>query len=225
MCILPHEEAVNSIVWRAVLCWLTKYEAVAVWLEGIALILIFAWDRRDANRDHKETVAQLKVAQDQIKLSQNAERAWVMTELGTYYADGRARIAENDMNDAAGRRETTGLTVKLTCRNEGRSPAWIDSVKGYAEIMNNVRELAPVTGHAMQSYGWMGPLAPGKAIERSLDFSCERHARPEQYISIYVVVEYRDIFENKRTTCLGYSTDMDGNFHRQEGLPERNRNT
>lgn len=62
--------------------WLTRDEAVAVWLEGLALVLIFIWDRIDASRSHKETVAQLKIAQDQIKISQNAERAWILTELG-----------------------------------------------------------------------------------------------------------------------------------------------
>jgi len=37
-----------------VLHWLTKYEAIAIWLEGIALLLIFFWDRFDA-RDQIET--------------------------------------------------------------------------------------------------------------------------------------------------------------------------
>ena len=37
--------------------WLTRYEAVAIWLEGIALALIFVWDRigaRDQIQDSLE---------------------------------------------------------------------------------------------------------------------------------------------------------------------------
>ncbi len=41
-------------MYSAFFDWLTKYEAVAIWLEGIALMLIFAWDRKDA-RDQLET--------------------------------------------------------------------------------------------------------------------------------------------------------------------------
>lgn len=101
-----------------------------------------------------------------------------MTELGSFYSEGRVHLIYAASGDAG---LHTQMTTKLTCRNEGRSPAWIDSVRGYAEIVNNAL--------------------------------------------VYVVVEYRDIFENKRTTSLGYSVDVDGNIYRQEALPERIRNT
>ena len=64
-----------------VLDWLTKYEAVAVWLEGFALVAILFADMWNAHQDRKETIKQLKLAQEQIKISHNAERVWILTEL------------------------------------------------------------------------------------------------------------------------------------------------
>lgn len=47
--------------------WLTKYEAVAIWLEGIALVLIFVWDRFDAHDAREESTKQLSVSRDQVE--------------------------------------------------------------------------------------------------------------------------------------------------------------
>ncbi len=47
--------------------WLSKYEAVAIWLEGIALMLIFAWDRKDAREARDESIKQLGVSRDQVE--------------------------------------------------------------------------------------------------------------------------------------------------------------
>jgi hypothetical protein len=46
--------------------WLEKYQYVALWLEGIALVAIFIWDRIDSAAQHKQTLVQLKIAQDQV---------------------------------------------------------------------------------------------------------------------------------------------------------------
>jgi hypothetical protein len=101
--------------------WLTKYEALAVWLEGIALVAIFIWDRVDADRDHQETLEQLRIAQEQIRLSQNAERAWVLTELDWSEYE-RLKVVENTSGGNAGDGviETTTVVVQLTCRNGGK---------------------------------------------------------------------------------------------------------
>jgi hypothetical protein len=46
--------------------WLTKYQAVAIWLEGLALVAIFFWDRKDASDQRKETLEQLAIGRKQI---------------------------------------------------------------------------------------------------------------------------------------------------------------
>src|ERR1700727_26964 len=100
---------------RYFLDWLTRYEAVAVWLEGIALAAIFVWDRLEHAKEHKETLAQLGIAQKQIEASHNAERAWVMTEL-SWFEPGQTRIVTTTSSGNALNNqniETTNINVKL----------------------------------------------------------------------------------------------------------------
>jgi hypothetical protein len=54
---------------ETVINWLRTYEFIAIWLEGIALVLIFVWDRLDSRKQHKETLAQLKIAERQVEAS------------------------------------------------------------------------------------------------------------------------------------------------------------
>lgn len=57
----------RRIMCTGFLDWLTKYQAVAIWLEGLALVAIFIWDRIDAEGAHEQTTKQLAVAQDQVE--------------------------------------------------------------------------------------------------------------------------------------------------------------
>jgi hypothetical protein len=209
----------------SILGWFSKYEAVAVWLEGLALVAIFIWDRIDASRDHRETLAQLEIAQDQIRISQNAERAWILTELEWRENDSiRIMIGTSKVREEP-EVETTDVLVRLTCRNEGRSPAWVDKIQGYAEIVNKrLRDLPPPIGHEAQPFPAIGPIAPGKVEARNLEFMCRGHLKETQLVSIFVLVEYRDIFEARRVTTCGY-TISGKHLSRQDDLPDRNRNT
>jgi hypothetical protein len=206
--------------------WFQSHEYIAIWLEGVALVLIFIWDRFDSAKQHGETLAQLRIAQQQIEASHNAERAWVMTELG-WYETSKLRITTETSNSGSrgDNIDTTSVSVKLTCRNEGRSPAWIDKIYGHSQIMENVKKLTVVTPEEMQSFGIIGPLGPHKVAERNVVLTCPGHINQTQSLSIYVVIEYLDIFGNRRMTSLGYVTSVGGGIDRQEALPERNRNT
>jgi len=211
-----------------ILDWFGKYEAVAVWIEGLALVGIFGFDIWVARRDHKETLQQVKLAQDQIKISQNAERAWVLTELDwpddslTKIFTGTSKIRDEPEV------ETTEVILQLFCRNEGKSPAWVDKIQGYSEIVEGkLRDLPSPSGHQAQQFLPIGPIAPGKEEHRNLHLTCLGHLERTQSLSIFVVVEYRDIFEHRRVTTCGYtvSGSYGAYLSRQDQLPERNRNT
>jgi hypothetical protein len=55
----------TSLMWH-IWSWFGTHEWVAIWLEGIALVAIFIWDRFDSTAQHTQTLAQLKIAQDQV---------------------------------------------------------------------------------------------------------------------------------------------------------------
>jgi hypothetical protein len=207
--------------------WLTKYEAVAVWIEGLALIGIFGFDIWVAGRDHEETLKQIDLAQKQIEASHNAERAWIMATLD-WFEHGRQHVMYDTQggNPGEGELETTEVTLKLNCANEGRSPAFITKISGYSERLDKLRDISKIEGHKFQTFSTIGPLGPGKEKHRSLLLICPGHAKHLKHIvSVYVVVEYTDIFGNERKTTLGYTVDPGGGVHRQDQFPDRNRNT
>jgi hypothetical protein len=55
--------------------WFRLHEWVAIWLEGIALVAIFFWDRLDSRADHQRMMAQMKISRDQVKASQDQVEA------------------------------------------------------------------------------------------------------------------------------------------------------
>jgi hypothetical protein len=114
-------------MWHCEGVWFQSHEWLAIWAEGVALILIFIWDRFDAAKQHREMLSHLRIARQQIEASHNAERSWVMTELGSFFADGKVRLGELSSGGNAGDGSylSTEVNVKLIFRNEGRSPAWI----------------------------------------------------------------------------------------------------
>lgn len=156
----------------------------------------------------------------------NSERAWIMAELRSYgrYSE-QFEIAEGTA-DYRGERsvETTRVNlVKLVCKNQGRSPAWIDAVYGELSIVNPTT--TAMDPYKTRSQGSMQPIGPGGKRSRGLELVCRGTAREGEQLCIYVVIEYRDIFDRKRETFLSYGVQRDGSFGRQFGAPERNRNT
>jgi hypothetical protein len=209
-----------------ILDWLGKYEAVAVWLEGVALVALLAAEMWNAHKDRQDTVKQLKLAQDQIKISQNAERAWVMAELvWPEYEALRVAIGASRYKDEP-QIETTSVAVRLVCKNEGRSPAWVDKIEGYCELVEGkLKDLTSPVGHAATPFLPIGPIAPGGQRDRLLLLETLGQVRKDQLISLFVLVEYRDIFENKRVTTCGYTVMGSKHLDRQDQFPDRNRNT
>jgi hypothetical protein len=53
--------------------WLRNYESVAIWLEGIALVLILVLDWYTRTQEHKETIAHMDIARKQIHADRVAE--------------------------------------------------------------------------------------------------------------------------------------------------------
>jgi hypothetical protein len=118
-------------------------EAIGVCVEAIALIGIFIWDRIDASDQHKQTIAQMKVMQNQTRATEiasnaasksaealiNSERAWIIAELVPQAARvgnnlwvrlvGDGRVLMDDKEIVAGHH----LRYKLKLTNMGRTPA------------------------------------------------------------------------------------------------------
>jgi hypothetical protein len=174
----------------------------------------------------KEMKAARALTRKQVQYIVNTERAWVMGELGWFEKKG-ANVVENTSKG----RESTTIVVKLTCRNEGKSPAWIDQVYSHLDIVDggsieDEREIDDsFRPTELGQNGPMGALGARRIRSRGVILTCLGRRKESEFFSAYVIVEYRDIFGTKRETILGYSIDSNGNIDRQDALPNRNRNT
>src|SRR5438067_1741496 len=122
--------------------------------------------------------------------------------------------------------ERVTANVKLICKNEGRSPAWVDNVYGHLEILPPGSMLGSPNRSDGRNFGPIGPLGVGKEQSRSLDLTCLGCIKRGELLSAYMVIEYHDIYGFKRETFLGYKIDpSSGGIDRQDDSPERNRNT
>ncbi len=68
------EQAMCSVLF-ATSSWLDSHQYLALWLEGIALLAIFVWDRWDSHQQHKQTLAQMAIMQNQARATETAANA------------------------------------------------------------------------------------------------------------------------------------------------------
>jgi CspA family cold shock protein len=153
----------------------------------------------------------------------NSERAWVLAELG-WWQSAHVLVGTSSVRGGEATDSTT-VFLKLTCRNEGRSPAWIDRVSGGCAIVDGVSVVTNRDKYNAGNYGPMGALGAGKESSMSLELTCRGHRKDNEFISVFVLVVYHDILGLTRETGVGYSVHQNGDIHRQDGLPERQTNT
>jgi hypothetical protein len=202
--------------------WLNNYEALAVWLEGVALVAIFIWDRVDAKHDHAETVHQIKLVEDRITASQNSERAWLMAYLD--FADSLPISIDASRGSTGENVYGVTVSLKLRLRNEGRSPAFIHQIQGWCKISQGRLSEIPSTppNEPMKTFAPISPIGPDKEEEVHLYLEGAGRKEERQWLVVLVVVEYRDIFDNLRFTRCGYA--MNGQtIARLNQLAEYNR--
>jgi hypothetical protein len=168
-------------------------------------------------------LGQMRLVKSQDDHFKNSERAWLLADL-SWWREGLnvALLSQRTGFDPEAR--FTVVTVKLTCTNEGKSPAWIDEVRTKGEVVKCIDNVAP-SKESLQCNGPMQPTGAGKESFRVLQIRCHGQATEEDFLCLYLLVEYHDIFGVPRETSLGYVVDGAGQLVRQEALTERNRNT
>jgi len=151
----------------------------------------------------------------------NSERAWILAELDL--PERRLLVTDSTTKQGGLVAERTDVNVKLTCRNEGRSPAWTEGIYGRIDIFRKADSSVPKKTD-LQRFGLIPPIGPGKERSTILGLSTKGHKTDSDFISVYVLIEYRDIFGIERQTTLS-SVITGGEIHPQEALTVRNLNT
>jgi hypothetical protein len=168
--------------------WFDSHQYVALWLEGIALLAIFIWDRIDAYQQHKQTLAQMEIMQNQARATEtaanaatksaqaliNSERAWVIAEL----IPQAVRASNNQWFRVLGNQHVQmsteevlaghHLRYKFKLKNTGRTPAQIVNYTiRYSCLGEGVTDLPENAGGNQASYRSFEHLLEGngQAIE------------------------------------------------------------
>jgi hypothetical protein len=154
---------------ETVINWLRTYEFIAIWLEGIALVAIFVWDRLDSREQHEETLTQLKIAQRQVEASLEQVEASHKPFVAFSTAPRNAEDAILDMGGAVG-----GMVVRCPggnaeVGNVGSGPAinvryrathnvaeaTVEGPTGYlAGILPGEKFLTPIPRGILQAQEW-----------------------------------------------------------------------
>src|SRR2546427_5101677 len=220
-------------MWETFFTSLKTYESVAIWLEGIALVAIFILDwkqrkdqRKDREDQHKETLAQLSATKAQADALMNSERAWVMADVEWDTDKGADRKAHVLVEGSGTGGDTTGIYVVLTCRNEGRSPAWIEEKRARFQIVDVLADTPDLTSAEFIQAG-PEPIGIGKALPHTNHISWQAigtgHEGLGKMMVVYGVVKYRDIFDKLRETTFGYRVTPSRELVRLEGKCEYNK--
>src|SRR5207245_1502747 len=132
----------------------------------------------------------------------NSERAWVMVDVEWdtgKWADGKAHVLEGSGTGG----DTTGIYIVLTCRNEGRSPAWIEEKRARFEIVDALLDSPGLSAAEFVQAGPQ-PIGVGGAIQIAWQATATGHESLGKMMVVYGIVKYRDIFDRLRETTFGY---------------------
>jgi hypothetical protein len=189
-------------MWHSVGVWFSNHEWLAIWLEGVALLAIFIWDRKDARSSHKETMAQLEIAQKQSQFLINSERAWLTAGLRWSQT---GRILQSKISRAGVVLTVTQTSFVLELINNGRTPAWVEGIAASMEIAGSQKQ---PEGFLMQ---YIPPLAAAQTHEMEFLLSCPDEPQETENLNVHIKIHYRDIFE-RRDMSLEFSVNPH-NYH------------
>jgi len=199
----------------SILDWLKTNEYLAVWLEGIALVAIFLWDRFDASQQHEQTLAQMETMQNQARATEtaanaanksaetlvNSERAWVLVDIG------RLPPFTPDPN------QLQVLWIFPTIKNYGKTVARIKRVAGVIKLIPEGEKLPVVPeypigqGFDLRVDTVLPPEVPVRPRLAVTGNEFIRVQNGELQLIVHGLVEYFDgVSENPRCSayCFGY---------------------
>jgi hypothetical protein len=195
---------------------------VLVLVTGVAV-----WLAKGTLDDLKEQTSATKVSADAAKLSAqaviNAERAWIMVD-----------VDWNNPGNWGGHilygSDSISLALKICCRNDGRSLAWITEKYICAEMVEALTAKPDFTNPENVVQRQVQPLAASKGDEgRIVKVSCpsQPSLRKQRLFVVYGRVKYRTIFDTQEgETTFGYLLDASDKLVRLAGKwPEYNKNT
>jgi hypothetical protein len=192
--------------------WLEISNSVALWVEGIALVLIFGLELKEYKRQgreriqqHEESAAQMAIMQGQADAAKanaeaaklgaqavlNSERAWIEIILGP--------PTQPDYQDDAQRIYSGLFECSIQIENKGKTIAYIESVRVGGDTTTGVIPEEPVNSYTKFFHSLLGS---GQKLTVS-EFSADSGFKDGQKIVnetnvgfLRIIAKYRDIVDS-----------------------------
>jgi hypothetical protein len=196
----------------ALFYWLQAHESLAVWIEGIALVAIFIWDRVDSYGEHKEILKQMAIMQSQAEAAKaNAEAARLNAQV---VLDTERPLIVMSVEPLAG---APGVFI-FKATNKGRTPAEITS-GDFTFSFNTAPDKLPLPpiyrafvmpSQVLLTQGEGFEVNPaGNNPESMIDKAPEMREQTQmsnQFLFFYGRVNYRDVFTKEGRAQVFYET-------------------
>ena len=197
-------------MWETVACWIKSHDALAIWIEGIALVLIFFLDTtvfgiglRDKRKQHAESVAQMEIMQKQARATEIAAHA-ATKSADALISKERARIEiiAGKVQVASG----TGIGISCYLNNVGPTTAFIEDggvacVEAAKEIEVNYEEcikipfVGNIPANSRTPTQFLVPLRPKFMLTNDEVLQIRNG---NSFVHFYGYIRYRDVFDRSR---------------------------
>jgi hypothetical protein len=152
----------------------------------------------------------------------NSERAWIVVEVEPLAGLGGIHEGEELIHDIITR--TTSYTVTITCRNDGKTTAWITEKRVCIDVVDSLP--------AMPNWESVDiidtepePVSAKVSTSKEASLQCEKARDFGAMVVIYGLIRYRDFFAPERSTSFAYKVRIDGELERLAGYSKYNENT
>jgi hypothetical protein len=197
-------------MWQTVACWIKSHEALAIWIEGIALVLIFALDATvfvlglfDKRKQHAESVAQMEIMQKQARATETAAEA-ATKSVESLISKDRARI-----EIIAGKVQVaSGSAIGITCflNNVGPTPAFIEDggillLQGAKDVEVDYDKCVKIPFVGNIPANSRTPTQFGVPLQSKpilTDDEAVAIRQGNSFVHFYGYVRYRDVFDRLR---------------------------
>jgi hypothetical protein len=199
----------------AAIDWLRVSDSIALWVEGLALLAIFIWDRKDHREDHDETIEQMKVmsrnavaaevaanaAKDNIELLISKERARLVVDLDELDLSPHQGIYEVRFKISI-LGTTPALIVDTKCAAYIVSEDWVAHEETSDRVMLALRyvpSIIPANSAPIEEFA----ILTAASYEDSELLIGEVKAS-KLFVGIRGVIVYKDVFDRERKTSFRY---------------------
>ncbi len=164
---------------------------------------------------------QADIALSNTNALMSSERAWVIVDLGWPNGAEQGTLGTSVSFGV----ESWSVFVVITCRNQGRTPAWIVERRMGLLSTPDIPDMPPLDSAKILQTQRETLLVGGPEYSNTEIVETKKQIVDEEGRIVFGVVKYLDIYGKIRETTFGYRVSKYFRLHRLADHPEYNKHT